>query len=173
MRFTEHLTITSFGTHLDNTVLGEQTKLTPFGHGLDSTLREMAVTLWYDTGTKPINPDPGGWLAFQLVQPKLEFSEVRAYPDGYAVIAQSARVPFRDIVEFGVIRVRGQGGSIRYLEPLYIVAQGYNSDLSFESVWEGLSTATITLHYKEAVDDAYERSGTESQPTRPIKDLRR
>ena len=150
MRFTDCITITSFSTYLNQSTLGEQSVLAPFGHGLDSPLREMAVSIWYDTGTVPTNPDPGGWLAFQLVQPRLEHSRVKAYPDGYDVIAQSERVPFRDLLEHGVIRVRGQGGTIRYMEPLFVVAQGYNSDTSFDAVWSGISTVTLTFQWQPA-----------------------
>ena len=169
MRYTEHITITNFENHIADSV-GEQYTLTPFGHGLDTLLREMAVTLWYDDQSRPDNPDPKGWLAFQLVQPNLRLSEVRAYPAGYTVIAQSARIPFRDIVEFGVIRVRGQGGSIRYLEPLFLVAQGYKSNGSYHAVWAGLESATVTLHYRdtEVTNESYQRDGPQPFPARQI-----
>lgn len=151
MRYTESACIEDFENHLlQGSVFGQQNVFSAFAHALDMVIREMSVSFWYSDQIRPTNPDPTGWIAFQMVQPNLVNSVVRPYPDGYTVLAETVRLNFTDIVEHQVIRARGQGGTIKYLEPLFVVSQGFRSDNGGDAVWEGLEAVTITLNYQEA-----------------------
>lgn len=148
MRFVQSTVIWDFDAFLDVDALGEQNSLHAMGHSLDEVIREMTISLWYDGNTVPTTPDPTGWLQFQLVQPK-KATVVRAYPDGYNVLAESPRLKFTDIAEFQPIRVRSQGGTTQYMEVLFVVGLGYKSGSGVDAVWDGLEAAVVSLNYKE------------------------